>query len=80
MKNIFKLNWKIVIADGVIFTLGYYLFLANTMIGCVDPNNCKTIQPPLFYVGFILATIAVIHFIITLITFIVSKIKSKKSR
>lgn len=76
-KNLFTLNLKTLIIDLIIFIIGIFLAFGFLTL-CTVPLGEQCPQPPFFYLGLILMLISIIHFITSLIIFVISKFKSKK--
>lgn len=79
MKKIFKLNLITIIID-LVLLLGPRLLniTSRRLCNCEVGLNCVCPQSLGYYLGIILMIVAILHFIVNLIVFIISKFKNNK--
>jgi len=76
-RDLFILNLKTFIIDLIIFIIGCFLTLGFFTV-CISDSADICPQPVVFYIGFILIIISVIHFMINLIIYKKIRIKKRK--
>ena len=73
LKNLFVLSLKTFIIDLIIFIIGFLLFFGFATL-CKAEVGTSCSQPLLFYLGFILILISILHFLVSVIALIIKKL------
>lgn len=79
MKKIFKLNLITIIIDLVLLFGPHLLNITSRRLcNCEVGLNCVCSQPFSYYLGIVLTIVAILHFIVNLIIFIIGKFKNNQ--